>query len=71
MSEKHAPTSPTFLPVLIFFFHMKAVADGITVSFKKLTWTRNDLFVTMTDAFASDTSVWTTPCDMPRGAGKT
>ena len=37
MSEKLAPTPPSFLPDLNFSIHMKAVATGITVcvSFKK------------------------------------
>ena len=39
MSEKLAPTSPSFLPDLNFSIRMKAVATGITlcVSFTKLS----------------------------------
>ena len=39
MSEKLAPTSPSFLPDLNFSIDMKAVATGITlcVSFTKLS----------------------------------
>ena len=39
MSEKLAPTSPSFQPDLNFSIHMKAVVNGITVcvSFTKLS----------------------------------